>query len=645
MAALVLALGLGVVGCASDSGATAAGDSADTGAAELGGADTDELAEPVDAATGDAGTDEGAADDAPSGDAALVDTALEDADTSDGDGVSEEGDNTVCALTLAAGQFAACAVEVVRAAESVPAPVSLAFVATYPEAELRFVEAVFYPCGEPTCAPLSTPPSALPLGHTVALVPPDAASWDGLGSVSIAPGTSLEPLSTALASAEPGKAAVVWLRFQALAAIDAAPVALQSVSVSGGPAAALSAAVNARRVVVSGEATGLPAKCSQSADCADGLSCTTDVCTLDGTCANDPAAGFCAIAGACVQASAPNPSNDCEECKPEANGTGWTPRQGAACDDGNACTSGDTCNKSVCEGGPPATCPDNNPCTVDACDIETGVCSNSPTPNGATCDDGDACTLGETCQAGACTPAGALVCDDGDACTADGCDPNTGCVFEGGSAAGSACTCVVGRARELGCGRVFVWGDEHVTYESYGEPPRLFWRNTLSWLAQSGPCGVVRKTVAFFGTSVTPAMTDAAADVGLTVVSGGSLPPSEGVDILVNRVSWVDAAGAADTKTWVEEGGALMMLIVGLGGGSDTECDGPNTIVQPLGFSYNCGVDPPWGPVQLPAPHPILTGLTEESVPFVNGRWVGTFGGVQSAVVGQVPQGSCPEDP
>ncbi|MFO0606954.1 MAG: hypothetical protein U0324_27530 [Polyangiales bacterium] len=42
---------------------------------------------------------------------------------------------------------------------------------------------------------------------------------------------------------------------------------------------------------------------------------------------------------------------------------------------------------------------------------------------------------------------------------------------------------VVARAATPGCGRVVVWGDEHVGIASYGDRPLRFWRQSLAWLA------------------------------------------------------------------------------------------------------------------------------------------------------------------
>jgi hypothetical protein len=50
----------------------------------------------------------------------------------------------------------------------------------------------------------------------------------------------------------------------------------------------------------------------------------------------------------------------------------------------------------------PLTCDDNNPCTDDSCDPVSG-CVHTPL-DGVPCDDGNLCTSGETCHSGTCTP-------------------------------------------------------------------------------------------------------------------------------------------------------------------------------------------------------------------------------------------------
>ena len=74
---------------------------------------------------------------------------------------------------------------------------------------------------------------------------------------------------------------------------------------------------------------------------------------------------------------------------------------GSACNDGNACTLSDTCNATgQCLSGPPRDCVDANVCTADSCDPAVG-CVHAPLSGGA-CDDGRLCTTGDTCQNGVC---------------------------------------------------------------------------------------------------------------------------------------------------------------------------------------------------------------------------------------------------
>ncbi len=97
-----------------------------------------------------------------------------------------------------------------------------------------------------------------------------------------------------------------------------------------------------------------------------------------------------------------------------------------ACDDGDPCQSGDTCNGGLCQAGPDRKdCNDKNPCTVDACEPFFGC-----RPSGeivAPCDDGDPCTVRTICNDGRCVAFGYDTCDDGNACTLDLCKAGFGC--------------------------------------------------------------------------------------------------------------------------------------------------------------------------------------------------------------------------
>jgi hypothetical protein len=97
----------------------------------------------------------------------------------------------------------------------------------------------------------------------------------------------------------------------------------------------------------------------------------------------------------------------------------------APCDDGNVCTTGDKCNLGECVGSGTLACNDANPCTADSCDPDIGC---EFVPQDGVCDDGTACTLGDTCFNGQCVATSFADCDDGNLCTDDSCDPKLGCI-------------------------------------------------------------------------------------------------------------------------------------------------------------------------------------------------------------------------
>lgn len=117
-------------------------------------------------------------------------------------------------------------------------------------------------------------------------------------------------------------------------------------------------------------------------------------------------------------------------CLPDAGCSVAPKADGTGCEDGDACTVEDACNAGRCEGSS-LTCNDDNVCTDDACDPVEG-CTYAG--NTAPCDDGDFCTVADSCSDTICS--GELRdCDDGDVCTDDGCDPTSGCTHENNTVA------------------------------------------------------------------------------------------------------------------------------------------------------------------------------------------------------------------
>jgi hypothetical protein len=142
---------------------------------------------------------------------------------------------------------------------------------------------------------------------------------------------------------------------------------------------------------------------SNGTPCSDNNACTLNDACQAGTC----------VPGATKTCNAP-PNNQCYNspgtCNPSNGDCSYTTKSsGASCDDSNACTSGDQCNASgTCSGttitgcktcNSAADCNDNNPCTNDVC--SGGVCSNPN--NTASCNDNNPCTDNDTCGNGTCS--------------------------------------------------------------------------------------------------------------------------------------------------------------------------------------------------------------------------------------------------
>ena len=127
---------------------------------------------------------------------------------------------------------------------------------------------------------------------------------------------------------------------------------------------------------------------------------------------------------------------------------------GTACDDQDACTQSDVCQAGRCTGASTGVCSAAPvPCHTDSlCDPSGGACvGGALQPDGTPCSDGNACTVGDSCASGACTAGSALSCDDGDLCTDDFCDPNSGCVF-----GPVPCWSIAGTATVTGLGGIVV---------------------------------------------------------------------------------------------------------------------------------------------------------------------------------------------
>ncbi len=100
------------------------------------------------------------------------------------------------------------------------------------------------------------------------------------------------------------------------------------------------------------------------------------------------------------------------------------------CDDGLYCNGAEKCADGFCQVGTPIDCSAlNDQCNNGICDEATDSCVTKPKLDGTVCEDGQFCSTGDTCQSGICTSGPTLSCDDSNPCTTDSCDePNDKCL-------------------------------------------------------------------------------------------------------------------------------------------------------------------------------------------------------------------------
>jgi len=103
--------------------------------------------------------------------------------------------------------------------------------------------------------------------------------------------------------------------------------------------------------------------CTRNEDCDDGIDCTHDICTVDGTCNRIPDDGLCPPDYKC------SPISGCSqfECSDDIE---------CIERDGNFCNGNEKCYNGRCWPGTPRDCDDGNPCTNDRCDTDLDKCIN-----------------------------------------------------------------------------------------------------------------------------------------------------------------------------------------------------------------------------------------------------------------------------
>ena len=82
------------------------------------------------------------------------------------------------------------------------------------------------------------------------------------------------------------------------------------------------------------------------------------------------------------------------------------------CKDSDACNGLETCSAGACLNGVPINSNDNDPCTADNCNPDSGLVTHTPVPEGTSCSDGQVCNGEELClvTGGSCAsvPSGAV---------------------------------------------------------------------------------------------------------------------------------------------------------------------------------------------------------------------------------------------
>lgn len=158
-------------------------------------------------------------------------------------------------------------------------------------------------------------------------------------------------------------------------------------------------------------------------ECSDGDVCSENEQCTDGVCGGGTAVVCPDTGNQCLNAG---------ECVP---GVGCVPvlaQDGSSCNDENACTRTDTCQAGECVGANEVDCSSANPCVNDGvCAPSTGQCvPGTKRPDGARCDDNDACVVGTTCENGVCGGGSPLECPVRNQCEeTPRCDSNVGCVY------------------------------------------------------------------------------------------------------------------------------------------------------------------------------------------------------------------------
>ena len=161
-----------------------------------------------------------------------------------------------------------------------------------------------------------------------------------------------------------------------------------------------------------------------TAGCVADVPATAEVCDgIDNDCDGLIDNGICDDNNACTD----------DACQLETGDCGFTPTSGGACDaDADGCSVDDICTEGTCTAGGAAECPaPAAECQVAEC-VSTGAasfeCQVVEAADGAPCDDGNVCTVDDTCSAAGCSAGQSA---GGDCCLAsEQCDDANPCTLD-----------------------------------------------------------------------------------------------------------------------------------------------------------------------------------------------------------------------
>ncbi len=188
--------------------------------------------------------------------------------------------------------------------------------------------------------------------------------------------------------------------------------------------------------------SGCAPKCSLA-------TCGDDLCGED--------CGHCLVDATCYAAGDPAPNLPCQRCDPTVSSSQFTPvSDGSACQISDPCVLESSCVAGQCVPGKLKDCTPLDGCHENGyCDSSTGECRATRKTAGSPCDDGNACTVGDSCRDGVCR--GDLAsCPQVECRATTSCDAKQGlCVPGAPLPDGTKCstgTCKSGECRRCGCG-------------------------------------------------------------------------------------------------------------------------------------------------------------------------------------------------